>query len=168
MSYKRIGSRQQRGRALIFSYQSTKITTRCWTAINRKTREPTKKQTPHTQGQRKSHDKTVGGARSWWNQILYSQGGSPTNWRTIIPKRLSHYCEDSRPHIRLPSLGEGPGNPQVIWFWSPVGFDYRNSIYWEKQRLHSWRAQRNLVCTKTQKKGTVAPTEIQPDLPLSA
>ena len=30
--------------------------------------------------------------------------GQPTNWRTIIPKKFSHCCEDSEPHIRLSSL----------------------------------------------------------------
>ena len=35
------------GCVLIFSYQSTKITTSCRTTIERKTLEPTKKDTPH-------------------------------------------------------------------------------------------------------------------------
>ena len=29
----------------------------------------------------------------------------PTNWRTIIPKKFSHYCESSRAHNRFSSLG---------------------------------------------------------------
>ena len=41
------------------------------------------------------------------------------------------------------------------------------------QNLHrmgetdSWRAQRNLVCTRTQEKGAVTPQETDPDLPVS-
>ena len=48
--------------------------------------------------------------------MLYLLGGWPTNWRTIIPKKVLHSCEGSTPHIRLPSLGilprdwESPGN----------------------------------------------------------
>ena len=57
-------------------------------------------------------------------------GGQPTNWRTIILKKLSHCCEGSKPHIRLPAWdsSKGTGNPQGIWPWRPAGFDYRASI----------------------------------------
>ena len=37
---------------------------------------------------------------------------------------------------------------------------------WGKRRLHSWMAQ-NLMCTKTQGKGTLTPQETEPDLPAS-
>ena len=33
---------------------------------------------------------------------------------------------------------------------------------WE---IDSWRAQQNLVCTRTQEKGALAPQETDPDLP---
>ena len=35
---------------------------------------------------------------------------------------------------------------------------------WE---IDSWRAQQNLVCTRTQEKGAVTPQETDPDLPMS-
>ena len=36
---------------------------------------------------------------------------------------------------------------------------------WGKQRLHSWRAQTNLVHAKNQRKGAVIPQETEPKLP---
>ena len=38
---------------------------------------------------------------------------------------------------------------------------------WRKERLHSWRTQKNLACIKTQGKGAVTPQEIESDLPAS-
>ena len=38
---------------------------------------------------------------------------------------------------------------------------------WLKQRLHSWRAQTNLVHAKNQRKGAVIPQETEQDLPAS-
>ena len=54
----------------------------------------------------------------------------PTNWRTVIPKKFSHSCEDSELCVRLPSLRilQRHWDPQGIWLWTPVGFDYKNSI----------------------------------------
>ena len=51
------------GRALTPSCENTRITTTCWTVIDRKTLELTKKHTPHPK-QRRSHNETVGGAES--------------------------------------------------------------------------------------------------------
>ena len=53
--------------------------------------EPTpskkEKQIPYVQGQRRSHNKTVGGMQPETNQITHLPGGRPTNWRTVI---ISH------------------------------------------------------------------------------
>ena len=38
---------------------------------------------------------------------------------------------------------------------------------WGKQGLQFWRAQKNLACTKTQRKGAVTSQEIEPKLPVS-
>ena len=51
------------GRALTPSCKNTRITTSCWTIINRKTLELIKK-IRHIQRQRRSHNETVGGAQS--------------------------------------------------------------------------------------------------------
>ena len=64
------------------------------------------------------------------NQIPYPPGGRPTNWRTVVPKKLSHCCEGSRSHIRLLSLGiwQRDWRSQGIRLWSSGGFDYRTSV----------------------------------------
>ena len=70
----------------------------------------------HVQRQRKSHSKMVGGAQSQKIQIPYPPVEWPTDWRTIIPKKFSYFCEGSEPHVRPSSLGiqqrdwESPGN----------------------------------------------------------
>ena len=51
------------GCALTPSCKNTRITTSCWTIINRKTLELTKN-IPHIQRQRRNHNETVGGAQS--------------------------------------------------------------------------------------------------------
>ena len=56
----------------------------------------------------------VGRADLWYNQIPYSPGGWPTNWRIIIWQRFSHRSESSEPHIRLPSPASGR--------WAPTAF----------------------------------------------
>ena len=51
------------GHVLIFSLRNTKIATSCWTTINRRIVEPTKK-ILYVQWQRKSCIKTLGGVQS--------------------------------------------------------------------------------------------------------
>ena len=66
---------------------------------------------------------------------------SPGGYITIIiyvpKKKFSHYCKSSRAHNRFPSLGIGKEteNPQGIWLWRPVGFDYRTPTGLGKQNL---------------------------------
>ena len=55
--------------------------------------------------------------------------------------------------------------PQGILFWRPVGFDYRTSTGLGKWTLGGHK--QNLVCTRSQEKGVVAPQETEPDLPVS-
>ena len=52
------------GHAPIFSCRNTKIATSCWTTIDRRMLEPTKKRYPHDQGHRRSFNKIVGGEQS--------------------------------------------------------------------------------------------------------
>ena len=53
----------------------------------------------------------------------------PTNWRTPVPKKCSHYCKSSGAHSRFPNLGSSKGteNPQGSWLWRTMVFDYRTS-----------------------------------------
>ena len=56
---------------------------------------------------------------------------------------------------------QGKGNPQEIWPWGPVGFDYRN-------RDSTLGGQnQNLACMRTQRKGPAMPQETESHLPAS-
>ena len=66
--------------------------------------EPTKKSYPT------SKDKAAAAVRQQeacnHNRIKsYTHQVGDTDWRIIIPKKFSHCCEHSEPHVRLPSLG---------------------------------------------------------------
>ena len=67
--------------------------------------------------------------KTWESEIPYRPGAGTTNWRRIIPKSFSHWCEGSEPHIRLPGLGiwHRDWNLQGICHWPPVGFGYKPS-----------------------------------------
>ena len=80
---------------------------------------------------------------------IESPSRQPTNWRTIIPKKFSHCSKSSKAHNRFPKLGIQPKG------WEPTG------------KQDSWRAQQNLVGTRTQEKGAATPQETEPDLPVS-
>ena len=47
--------------------------------------------------------------------------------RTVIPK-FSHCCQGSEGHLPAWGPDRGTENPQGIWPWRPVGFDYKTSI----------------------------------------
>ena len=53
-------------------------------------------------------------------------------------------------------------NPQWIWFWKPVRFDYRTSTGLGKQTLGGHK--QNLVHTRSREKGAVSPQETESDL----
>ena len=58
--------------------------------------------------------------------IPYPPGRQPIIWKMIIPKKFSHCCKGSEPHVRLSSLGIQQRDwKSGIWLWRPVGFDYR-------------------------------------------
>ena len=71
------------------------------------------------------------------------------------------------PTLGFPTWGSGKGieNPQGIWLWKPVGFDYRTSTVLRKQTLGGHK--QNLVCTGSQEKGALSPQETEPDMPVS-
>ena len=55
----------------------------------------------------------------------------------IIPKEFLHCCESSRPTTDFPTWvsSKETENPQGIWLWRPVGFDYRTSTELGKQKV---------------------------------
>ena len=88
----------------------------------------------------------------------------PTNHRTIIPKKFSHSCKNSRAHNRFPNLRicqrnwEPPGNLTL----KAKGLDYRTSTGLGKLTLGGHK--QNLVQTRTKEKGEVTPKELESDL----
>ena len=92
------------GCALTPSCESTGITTNCWTIINRKTLELTKKDTPHPKTKEKPQRDGRRGAITIKSNPM-TAGGWLTNWRTLILQKSTHWSEGSEPHIRLPNLG---------------------------------------------------------------
>jgi len=93
-----------------------------------------------------------------------------TNWRTIkqLYQRSSHtVVKVLGPTTDFPTWesSKETENPQGMWFWRPVGFDYRTYTGLGKQTLGGHK--QNLVCTRTQEKGAVTPQENEPDLPVS-
>ena len=85
-----------------------------------------------------------------------------TNLTTV----LSH-CESSGATRNFPTWGScrGAKNPQRIYLWRPVGFDYRTSTGLGEKILGEHR--QNLVHTRTQEKGAVTSQETDPDFPVS-
>ena len=84
--------------------------------------------------------------------------------RTIIPKKFSHCCKNSRLHNRFPNLGIQQRN-----CISPGNLTLKVSRIWLQNirrtgETDSWRAQENLVCTRTQEIGAVTPQKTEPDL----
>ena len=62
-----------------------------------------------------------------------------------------------------PNLGSSKRteNPQGIWLWRPVGFDYKTSTRLGKQALGGHK--KTLLCTRTQEKGAVTLQETDLD-----
>ena len=86
-------------------------------------------------------------------KIPYPPGEQPKNWRTIIPKKFSHYCEGSEPHINLPRLGKGLGIPKESDFegqWDLITDFHRTGG--SRDSILGGHKQ-SLSCTKTQGKG---------------
>ena len=90
------------------------------------------------------------------------------NWRTILPKKFSHFSKHSKVHNRFPNLGiqqrdwEPPGNLTLkasgIWLQN-----FQNAE--ETEILGGYK--QNLLHTGTQEKGVLIPQETEPDLPVS-
>ena len=129
----------------------------CW--------NPPEKDTPHPKTKKKLQWDSRRSA-IMKNQIPYLLGGWPTNWRTIIPKNFSHCCEGSDSH-GWEGPNKGSGNPQGIWLWSTAEFYCKTSIGLRETDFRLGGHKQNLVCTKSQKKGAVAPQETGAKLPAS-
>ena len=99
----------------------------------------------------------VGRVDQWYNQISFTPGGQPTNWRIIILQKFSHRSENFEPHVRPLSLG--------VWHRKeepPGHLALKASGAW-LQELHRTGGNRdftlqghtqNLACTRTQGKSS--------------
>ena len=110
---------------LIFSCENSKIITHCWTIINWRMLDLTKKKIPHVQGQRRSPSKTVGGEKSHLESncnppemlrgLTRSTPGDPTETEirpafeclTVSCRGMGHYGLSHGQGLRL----------QQIWVW---------------------------------------------------
>ena len=105
---------------LIFSCESTKITTRCWTIIGRKMLEHTKERCSM------SKDKWRASLR-WYEGCMLKSNPITTGWATHKlqnnnTKEVLPLLWRSEPHSSL-GIQQGTRNPQGIWLWRPVGLD---------------------------------------------
>ena len=116
------------GRVLISSCESTKIATSCWTAINRRTLEPTKKRYPTFEDKEAQQDGRRGAIMIKSNPIparLVTHRLENNNTKQVLALlwRFWTSCQASQPR----DLKKGTGNPQGIWPSGPEGFYYRPS-----------------------------------------
>ena len=130
------------GRALTPSCENTRITTNCWTIIDRKTLELTKKDTPHSKTKEKpqwdsrrstitikSNPITAG----WVTHTLentYTTEVHPLEWKFWAP------CQASQPGS--PATGGGIPRESDFEGYQDLIAGLRQDC--GKQRLHSWRA----------------------------
>ena len=81
--------------------------------------------------------------------------GTPQTGKQLHQTSSSAIVKVLHSQSGFPAWGSGKEarNPQRIWLWRPAQFDYSTSTGlaitvlpqdWGKQRLHSWRTQRNL------------------------
>ena len=130
------------GHALSPSWESTGITTNCWTIINRKTLELTKKYTPHP---KTKEEPQWGGRRGtitiksnlittgWVTHKLennYTTEVHPLEWRFWSPRQA----------FQAGGLAMGGGIPRESECEGQWDLTAGNWQDWGKQRLHSWRA----------------------------
>ena len=93
--------------------------------------------------------------RRWHTNCRWYQRNSHTVKKVLGPTT----------DFRTWGSSKGIENPQRIWFWRPVGFNYRTSTGLGKQTHggHRW----DLVCTRSWERGAVFPQETESDLAVS-
>ena len=130
------------GRALTPSCENTRITTSCWTIIDRKTLELTKKDTTHPKTKEKPQWDSRRGAitvksnpitSGWVTHRLentYTTEVHPLEWRLWAPRQASQPGG-------LAMGGRIPRESDFEGYWDLIAGLWQN---WGKKRLHSWRA----------------------------
>ena len=95
----------------------------------------------------------------WVSPTMGHQADDPQTREQLYQRCFPTVTKILGPTTDFPTWGSSKvtENPKGIWLWRPVGFDYRTSTGLGKQTL--WRHRQNLVCTRTQEKGSVTPQE---------
>ena len=143
------------GCVLTPSCKSTGITTNCWTIIDRKTLELTKKyDTPHP---KKKEKPQWDGRRG---EITIKLKPITAGWVTQTGEQLYHRSPPTGVNVLSPMSGFptwGSGNrrrnSQRIWLWRLTGFDCRTLSFDSTLRVHT----KSSVHIRTQGEGTVTP-----------
>ena len=138
------------GRVLNPSCESTGITTNCWTIIDRRTLELTKKDTPHPKTKEKPQWDGRRGA------ITMKSNPITTGWVThklenTYTLKSTHWSEGSEPHVTsgFPTWESGNrrGNSQRIRLWRLAGFDCRTSTGLGETETPLLEGTHKVVCT---------------------
>ena len=146
---------------LISLCENTKIANNCQTTTDRRVLEPTKKRYPTSKDKKQQWDSRRGTIRLRSNPITarcvtYKLENSKTkNVLTLLWRFWAPY-QASQPGDLTKELGVSRE------FDSEGQWDLIKGLSqdWGKQKLQSWRVQKNLVCTKTQRKGAMTPQEL--------
>ena len=140
------------GHMLIFSCKNSKITTCCWTGINRKMLDPPKKDIPHPRAKEKPQQDSRRGEFTFRIKPHTRQRhskGSIKPWAhqdPEFPQRLSQNC------VWV--------SPAEVWVRSRL---LQGQGLWVQKQTLEWHKQK-LVHTRTQEKGAETPQETEPDL----
>ena len=155
------------GHAFTPSCESTRITTNCWTIIDRKTLELTKKDTPHPKTKEKPQWDGRRGALTVKSNPI-TAGWVTYKLENTYTTEVHEWNEGSEPHVRLPNLGvqqqeeEFPENQTLkasrIWLqdFNRTGGNRDSTLGGHTQ---------SRVRIRTQGEGAVAPQETVPYLP---
>ena len=150
------------GCALISSWENTKITNSCWITIDRRTLEPTNKDTLPKTKKKPQQDGRRG-------TITIKSNPIPASW--VIHKLENNNTEEVLPllwRIWAPYQASQPGDPTKElgipkdWLWRPAGSDYRTSTGLAEIDSILGGHKQNLTCTKIQERGAVTPQKTEP------
>ena len=166
--------------AFIFSCENSKIATNCWTTINRRMLDPTKRRYPMSKGKGGSPKDGRRGdfipaipARDAWR----AQTKPCTSKNPETTQRLSQNCVWESPVVVQVNSGllQGQELPaQWTWVWHkpswrrlPLTPPKSQQNLHRTEEIDSWKVQTKLSVHQTQEKGTVTLQETDPDLPMS-
>ena len=152
--------------------QEHHITTSCWITIHRRALEPSKGKKIDA-----SHPKTKKKLQQDSKRDTVTVKSNPipagcvthklenSNIKELLPLLWRFWTP--RQAFQLDDLTKGLGIPKESDLEAQWDLIIKLPQDWGKQKLQSWRAQQNLACTKTQRKGAVTPQETEPKLPAS-